>query len=88
MTTPDAGSDGVGAPELEVGVRPEPADRRDAASRGETAWRSAEAPAGWSVAASWADEARPEEVVICELCGLVSRRPVPLVCPACGGGYG
>ena len=30
----------------------------------------------------------PEEVAVCDLCGLVSREPVPSVCPACGGGYG
>jgi hypothetical protein len=30
----------------------------------------------------------PEEVAVCELCGLVSRLPRPDVCPACGGGYG
>jgi rubrerythrin len=30
----------------------------------------------------------PEEVAVCELCGLVSRLPRPIVCPACGGGYG
>ena len=88
MATPDAGPDGVGGPELEVGVRPGPADRRHRVSHGETAWRGAEAPAGWSVSASWADEARPEEVAVCELCGLVSRRPLPVICPACGGGYG
>jgi hypothetical protein len=30
----------------------------------------------------------PEEVAVCDLCGLVSRLPRPPVCPACGGGYG
>jgi len=29
-----------------------------------------------------------EEVAVCGLCGLVSRLPLPVVCPACGGGYG
>jgi hypothetical protein len=33
-------------------------------------------------------DAGPEEVAVCELCGLVSRWPVPPACPACGGGYG
>jgi hypothetical protein len=29
-----------------------------------------------------------EEVAVCDLCGLVAREPAPLVCPACGGGFG
>jgi hypothetical protein len=87
VATPDAGPDGFG-PQLEVGIRARPADPRHGVSHGEAAWRGAEASAGWSVPGSSADEARPEEVAVCELCGLVSRRPVPVVCPACGGGYG
>jgi hypothetical protein len=35
-----------------------------------------------------ATDAGPEELVVCDLCGLVSRPPVPPACPACGGGYG
>ena len=31
---------------------------------------------------------RPEEVTVCEVCGLVSRLPAPPVCPACGAGHG
>jgi hypothetical protein len=30
----------------------------------------------------------PEELAVCDLCGLVSRLPSPAVCPACGRGYG
>ena len=30
----------------------------------------------------------PEDLAVCDLCGLVSRLPRPPVCPACGGGYG
>jgi hypothetical protein len=30
----------------------------------------------------------PEELAVCDLCGLVSRLPRPPVCPVCGGGYG
>ena len=41
-----------------------------------------------AVAERWLADAGPEEVAVCELCGLVSRRPVPPACPACGGGYG
>ena len=49
---------------------------------------SAHVPAsagGWPLAGA---SDRPEELAVCDLCGLVSRRPVPPVCPACGGGYG
>jgi hypothetical protein len=41
-----------------------------------------------AVAERWSADPGPEEVAVCELCGLVSRRPVPPACPACGGGYG
>ena len=30
----------------------------------------------------------PEEVAVCEVCGLVSRVPGAAVCPACGAGGG
>jgi hypothetical protein len=61
--------------------------RDDALTGGEASGRPA-APATSSVrmparAGDW-----PEEMAVCELCGLVSRLPRPLVCPACGGGYG
>jgi rubrerythrin len=96
VATPGAGPDGAGAPELEVGVRPGPADHDRGLAHGEVAWRGAETAARWSARASSTDsgrpqsaeDGRPEEVAVCELCGLVSRRPLPMVCPACGGGYG
>ena len=91
MATPGAGPDGAGARELEIGVRLEWGEH-DAADRGlthgEVVWRGAETPARWSARAPRAADGWPEEVAVCELCGLVSGKPIPAVCPACGGGYG
>jgi len=88
VATPDAGPDRARVPELEVGAGREPDDRDGGLAHGEIAWRGAAAPAPWTAAAPRGDDGWPEEVGVCELCGLVSRRPVPAVCPACGGGYG
>ena len=88
MAAPGAGPDGGDTHELEVGDRPGSRDREYGPSHDAVAWRAAEALAPWSARMSWADGDRPEEVAVCELCGLVSRRPFPEVCPACGGGYG
>lgn len=59
-----------------------------ALTRAAAAPAPAAAPSRRAVAARWSAGAGPEEVAVCELCGLVSRRPVPPACPACGGGYG
>jgi len=88
VATPGAGPDGIDASEVKIAVRPESAARDHGLDYGAVAWRAAETPAPWSAGAPWADDGRPEEVAVCELCGLVSRRPLPKVCPACGGGYG
>jgi hypothetical protein len=66
-----------------------PASRRldDERAAGEASGRPA-APTTPSVLMPARAEGRPEEMAVCELCGLVSRLPRPLVCPACGGGYG
>ena len=88
MATPGAGTDGVGAPQVETAVRRESATRDHGLGHGAVAWRAAEPPAPWSAGTPWADDGRAEEVAVCELCGLVSRPPLPEVCPACGGGYG
>ena len=87
MATPGTTPDGAHAPELD-GVRPGSGDHGGGLTHGEVAWRVAETPAPPSARAPGADDGRPEEVAVCELCGLVSRRPLPAVCPACGGGYG
>jgi hypothetical protein len=73
----------AGAGPHEIGVRPAAAVRPTGVSEPlpmGTAYRSDSSAVGPD---DWL-----KEVAVCELCGLVSRRPVPVVCPACGGGNG
>jgi len=72
---------------LELGVASDSdPGRRAPVSRGANGSDSVSPPLTVHALSPGADS-RPEEVAICDLCGLVSRLPPPPVCPACGGGF-
>jgi hypothetical protein len=77
MASPSMGQDGVGRREpgsdIVTGAGPERAELVHAAPSRQGLVSPREGP---------------EEVAVCDLCGLVSRLPRPPVCPACGGAYG
>ena len=77
MASPSLGQDGVG--------RREPGSDLVTAAGPERAELTQASPSRQGLASPRED---PEEVAVCDLCGLVSRLPRPPVCPACGGAYG
>jgi hypothetical protein len=86
VSSTGTGQEGGRSPDLEVGVTPVSTDRNRALAHGKSSVRSFTSPSSASIAVD--DSARPEEVTVCEVCGLVSRLPAAPVCPACGAGHG
>ena len=87
MASPSAGQDGARPQCLEVSIVATSGGSNGDLGPGEVSGRGS-APAALSVSAPVGRAGWPEEVAVCELCGLVSRLPRAAVCPACGGGYG
>ena len=88
MASPSVGQDGARPQGLEVSIVAASGGSNGHLGHGEAPGRGAATAALSSVSAPVDRAGWPEEVAVCELCGLVSRLPRAAVCPACGGGYG
>jgi hypothetical protein len=82
------GSDATGPRGLELGVPRSPDRSHESQVPSEPSGSDSPSAPLRMVTPSPKMDSWPEEVAVCDLCGLVSRLPVPPVCPACGGGFG